>query len=88
MLELIYIRDEDEAAGGTAKDLKMVERWRSAGASPFGLVFRPGSTADPPPFPGWPTQRISRRAIFISGKAPGAEGRVVMPHGFRSTAAD
>lgn len=54
MLELIYIRDEGEAAGGAAKDLKMLERSRSTGASPFGLVFRPGSPAEPLPFPGWP----------------------------------
>jgi hypothetical protein len=57
MLELIYIRDGDEAAAGAAGRLKLIERSRSAAASPFGLVFR--STASPtlspavPPFPGW-----------------------------------
>lgn len=53
MLELIYIRDEHEAAGGAARNLKLVERWRSAAASPFGLVFRSTLPSDPPPFPGW-----------------------------------
>jgi hypothetical protein len=61
MLELIYIRDEHEAAAGAAGRLKLVERTRSAAASPFGLVFRSTSPAAPPsgpspavqPFPGW-----------------------------------
>lgn len=53
MLELIYIRDEHEAAAGAAGKLRMVERARSADASPFGLVFRATAPATPPPFPGW-----------------------------------
>ncbi len=61
MLELIYIRDEDEAVAGAAGRLKLVERSRSAAASPFGLVFRSTSPAGPPSgpspavptFPGW-----------------------------------
>jgi hypothetical protein len=91
MLELIYIRDEDEAAGGAAKDLKMVERWRSAGASPFGLVFRPGSPADPLPFPGWPyaADYLPGGTHFHIGENSGRLEEplcIVMPHGFRSTA--
>jgi hypothetical protein len=31
----------------------MLERSRSAAASPFGLVFRATSPAEAPPFPGW-----------------------------------
>jgi hypothetical protein len=54
MLELIYVRDESEAAGGAARELKMVERAHSAAASPFGLVFRATSAEEPPPFPGRP----------------------------------
>lgn len=50
MLELIYVRDEQEAAAGVAGKLRMLERAGSIAASPFGLVFR--STA-PAPFPGW-----------------------------------
>jgi hypothetical protein len=53
MLELIYIRDEQEAAAGAAGKLSMLERARSADASPFGLVFRPTSSSTSPPFPGW-----------------------------------
>ena len=91
MLELIYIRDEDEAAGGAAADLKMVERRRSSGASPFGLVFRPGSPADPPPFPGWPygAEYLPDGTHFHIGDNSGRLEEplcIVMPHGFRSTA--
>jgi hypothetical protein len=53
MLELIYIRNEHEAAGGPAGKLNMPERARSAAASPFGLVFRSTSSSTSPPFPGW-----------------------------------
>jgi hypothetical protein len=61
MLELIYIRDAHEAGNGAAGKLKLVERSRSAAASPFGLVFRSTAPAAPPsgpspavpPFPGW-----------------------------------
>lgn len=54
MLELMYIRDEQEAARGAAGRLNLVERSHSAAASPFGLVFRHISRTSAPPFPGWP----------------------------------
>lgn len=53
MLELIYLRDEQEAAAGAAGGLKLLERAQSAAASPFGLVFRSTAPPSQPPFPGW-----------------------------------
>jgi hypothetical protein len=87
MLELIYIRDEDEAAGGAARDLKMLERSRSAGASPFGLVFRPASPAEPVPFAGWPysADYLPDGTHFHIGENSERLEEplcIVMPHGF------
>ena len=53
MLELIYIRDAVEARTGAGKDLRIVDRYITDGASPFGLVVRPlGDTPDVP-FASW-----------------------------------
>jgi hypothetical protein len=53
MLELIYIRDYDEAISGPGSRLRLVERDAGASASPFGLIFRAGSGRTGEPFPGW-----------------------------------
>lgn len=56
MLELIWVHDEAEAGSEPARRTHLLERWqqRSAGASPFGLIFRPlGKAPEAMPFPGW-----------------------------------
>ena len=39
-LELLYIRDAEEAMNGPASRLRCVERGAASGASPFGIVVR------------------------------------------------
>lgn len=54
MLELLWVRDAEEAAAGTAHDLQFPQRSIRAEASPFGLIFRCTHEDDPAvPFPGW-----------------------------------
>jgi hypothetical protein len=53
MLELIYIRDIDEAKSGPGSRLRFVERAASASASPFGLILRAGPGMSGEAFPGW-----------------------------------
>ena len=53
MLELIYIRDSEEALNGPAAGLRLAERAAAPGASPFGIVVRHAPGADGDPFPGW-----------------------------------
>jgi len=53
MLELLYVRDEDEAARGQGANLRITERMSNPDASPFGLVVRESAEADGPCFPGW-----------------------------------
>ncbi len=57
MLELIYLRDVEEARRGPGSRLLFAERFAAENASPFGLVLR-GTDDDPTdkmdaPFPGW-----------------------------------
>lgn len=54
-LELIWVTDPDEAGGGVAAPLRLLDRWsgRDGAASPFGVCARPG-TRDRPPFPSFP----------------------------------
>jgi len=59
MLELLWVQDEAEAGSAPVRRLHLLERWqgREAGASPFGLCFRPvGAAAQALPFPGWTYQ--------------------------------
>ena len=59
MLELLWVHDEAEAGSAPVRRLHLLERWqgREAGASPFGLCFRPvGAAAQALPFPGWTYQ--------------------------------
>lgn len=52
-LELLYLSDVIEAETGRASRLRVAERARSPGASPFGLIVRSVGNADEAPFSGW-----------------------------------
>ena len=51
MLELLYLRDEQEALNGAGSGLRFAER-ATPGASPFGLIVT-SPPAHEPPFAGW-----------------------------------
>ena len=56
MLELLWVHDEVEAGSEPGRRAHLLERWqgRAAGASPFGVIFRPVEAAPQAlPFPGW-----------------------------------
>lgn len=58
MMELLWLRDEEEANNGPAKGLRLTERSHEKNASPFGLIFnRNIQSKDLPstevPFEGW-----------------------------------
>jgi hypothetical protein len=53
MLELIYLRDVEQARRGPGSGLLFAERFAAADASPFGLVFKRTADAADAPFPGW-----------------------------------
>ena len=57
MLELIYLRDVEEARQGPGSGLLFAERFAAEDASPFGLVFKgtdDGAVDETDaPFPGW-----------------------------------
>ena len=52
-LELLYIRDANEAKNGRGNRLGLVERHDDPIASPFGLIVRNISKSAGSPFPGW-----------------------------------
>ena len=57
MLEILWIRDEDEALNGPGKDLKLVERSNDKTASPFGIIVRKSEVnVTELPFDGWTYQ--------------------------------
>ena len=57
MLELLWVRDKEEAKNGPGKKLNLVERFGQKEASPFGLILGcQGDTASKPPFSGWSYQ--------------------------------
>lgn len=55
MLEFIWVRDANEARTGPGRDLRFPERTADPRASPFGMIFVPGTDQVNPemPFPGW-----------------------------------
>ncbi len=53
MLELLYVRDADEAANGPARRLRFGERASAPGASPFAIVVSRTTELHADPFPGW-----------------------------------
>ncbi len=52
-LELLYVRDPNEAANGRGSRLRFPERSVEASASPFGLIVRATAGTTGTPFPGW-----------------------------------
>lgn len=52
-LELLYVRDENEAATGSGSRLRIADRVTGRAASPFGLVFESNAETAEPPFAGW-----------------------------------
>lgn len=53
-LELLWVRDEQEAFDGPAKNLNLPERSKSKSASPFGIILnRKDNTSLEMPFEGW-----------------------------------
>lgn len=53
MLELLFVRDADEAERGPGAAIDFVKRAQTTGASPFGLVMRSDPSASDPPFAAW-----------------------------------
>ncbi len=53
MLELLYVRDPNEATNGRGSRLRFVERTADAKASPFGLIVKATDKLASLPFPGW-----------------------------------
>jgi hypothetical protein len=57
MLELLWVRDADEARNGPAKNMLFAERAEDKSASPFGLIFtRKDKASNTLPFAGWSYQ--------------------------------
>ncbi len=57
MLELLWVRDTDEAISGPGRDLLLPERARNAIASPFGVILRRNDNSHTGiPFEGWKYQ--------------------------------
>ena len=52
-LELLYVRDTDEANKGPGRRLRIPERASVRTASPLGLVVSCDRDSDEPAFPGW-----------------------------------
>ena len=53
-IELIYLRDANEAQSGPGQRLRFAERADNTSASPFGLIVRADEGATEMPFKGWP----------------------------------
>lgn len=57
MLEILYVRDREEASNGPAKNLRFAERVENPDASPFGIILsRTDDTDLAMPFSGWKYQ--------------------------------
>ena len=57
MLEILYVRDSEEANNGPAKNLRFPERIQTENASPFGIVLtRTNDSKLGMPFSGWKYQ--------------------------------
>ena len=57
-LELLYVRDPDEADEGPGQRLRIPERASDRDASPFGLVMRCDVNSERPAFRGWRYQPV------------------------------
>lgn len=78
-LELLFVTDAAEAQAEPARSTRLYERWsrRGSGASPFGVVLRPGpdssAGAAKPPFRSWsyrPTYLPPGFAIEVAAGTP------------------
>jgi len=57
MLEILYVRDREEANNGPARDLRIPERVQKDNASPFGIILTRTDDLHPGlPFSGWKYQ--------------------------------
>lgn len=57
MLEILYVRDSEEAFNGPAKKLNFPDRIEKEGASPFGVILSRKNNSDlEMPFSGWKYQ--------------------------------
>lgn len=57
MLEILYVRDSEEANNGPAKKLRFPERAKTGSASPFGIILTRKTAANTGmPFSGWKYQ--------------------------------
>ncbi len=57
MLEILYVRDSEEANNGPARNLRFPERVQKAKASPFGIILTRTNDLDlGTPFSGWKYQ--------------------------------
>ncbi len=52
-LEFIFVRDANDAANGRGSRLRILDRYESFNASPFGLIVRATGDSVDVPFPGW-----------------------------------
>lgn len=52
-IEILYLRDADEASNGRASGMHFVARESDPDASPFGLIVAADTESETPPFPGW-----------------------------------
>ncbi len=57
-LELLYVRDPNEADEGPGQRLRIPERASNRDASPLGLVMRCDGDSEEPAFPGWRYQPV------------------------------
>ena len=77
-LELLWVRDQEEAQHEPACDTRLWSRWteRRSGTSPFGLCLRPGKSGVGPPFPAWeyrPPYLPAPLVIHVGQGVPTAE---------------
>jgi hypothetical protein len=77
-IELLWIEDEAEANGAATAPTGLADRLRmdAAGASPFGVCFRPSHADDTAPFPLWqyaPAYLPAGMTVGIGSDVPLAE---------------
>jgi len=77
-IELLWIEDEAEAGSAATAPTQLADRLRpdAAGASPFGICFRPAHAHDTAPFPMWqytPAYLPAGMTVGIGSGVPLAE---------------
>ena len=68
-LELLFLRDDEEARKGPARRLRLSQRQADEQASPFGLVFESMDSGNTRPISGWPyrAQYLPPEQFFLVG---------------------